>query len=85
MIMLINDKEVCESKAVYGKGGANNDETIVAMTACPYGLKLKKGDILSMKSVYDLKTHPMRNGGGHDSMGMADVMGMFFMTFANDS
>lgn len=85
MVMLINDKEVCESKAVYGKGGSNNDETIVSMTPCPPSLKLKKGDILSMKSVYDLKSHPMRNGGGHNTMGMADVMGMFFLTIANDS
>ncbi|TID25072.1 hypothetical protein E2P81_ATG04177 [Venturia nashicola] len=85
MIMLVNDKEVCESKAIYGKGGANNDETIESMTECPPGIKMKKGDNLSMKAVYDLKTHPIRNGGSHDSMGMADVMGMFYLTFANAS
>jgi hypothetical protein len=85
MVMLINDKEVCESKAVYGKGGSSNDETIVKMTECAQNIKVKKGDFLSMKSVYDLKTHPMRSGGGHNSMGMADVMGMFYMSFALDS
>ncbi|KAE9977428.1 hypothetical protein BLS_001411 [Venturia inaequalis] len=85
MVMLINDKEVCESKAVYGKGGANNDETIVSMSECPPAIKMKKGDILTMKSIYDLKTHPLRSGGEHSTHGgMPDVMGMFFTTFSND-
>jgi len=84
MQMYVNDKEVCTSEAVYGKGGDNNYETIVRMTPCAQGIKVKQGDMFSMKSVYDLKTHPLRNGGGHNSMGMADVMGMFYMTFAID-
>jgi hypothetical protein len=85
MIMLINDKEVCESKAIYRKGGSNSDETIIRMTEYAQRIKVKKGDILSLKGVYDLKIHPLRNGGGHNIMGMADVMGMFYMSFAVDS
>lgn len=76
MIMLINDKEVCESKAVYAKEG--NQEKLMSMTQCPPSLKLKKGDTLTMKSIYDLKAHPMRKGAEHNAMGMADVMGILF-------
>lgn len=84
MHMFINGKEVCESKAIYGKGGANNEETIVQMTYCPPAIKFKKGDILTMKAVYDLQKHPIRNGGHHSMMGGEDVMGMFYMTFTDD-
>lgn len=84
MVLTINDKEVCESKAIYGKGGANNDETIVKMTPCDPGIKMKKGDVMSMKTIYDLKTHPLREGAEHGHGGMPDVMGMFYMTFSND-
>lgn len=85
MVMLINDKEVCESKAVYGKGGSNNEETIVRMIECAPGLKVKKGDTLTLKTIYDLKTHPLRDGGRQNTMDIADVMGMFYMSYAVDS
>jgi hypothetical protein len=59
MVLLINKKEVCTSRAVYGKGGDNNDLTIVEMTACPGTISFQKGDILTMSSVYDLAEHPL--------------------------
>jgi hypothetical protein len=59
MVMYINDKEVCASQAVYAKGGDNNEETIHHMSKCENNIPVKKGDILTMSSVYDLKTHPL--------------------------
>ena len=58
MVLFINGKEVCTSRAVYGKGGDNNAETIQEMTACPV-IAFKKGDIVTMNSVYDLSQHPL--------------------------
>ena len=58
MMLFINGKEVCTSHAIYGRGGDNNAETIHEMTACPV-ISFKKGDILSMQSVYDLSQHPL--------------------------
>lgn len=59
MMLYINDKEVCNAQAVYGKGGANNEETILQQTKCPVGIPFKKGDTLQLKSIYDLKKHPL--------------------------
>lgn len=59
MILLINGKEECVSSAIYGKGGHNNEETIVNMSACPPGIPLNKGDNIVVKAVYDLASHPL--------------------------
>jgi Stress up-regulated Nod 19 len=59
MIMMVNGKEVCESKAVYGKAAANNDEAVVDMTLCDKSVPLKRGDELTLKAEYDLKSHPL--------------------------
>jgi hypothetical protein len=58
MILEINGKEVCESKAIYGNGGEDY-ETIHNMSGCPSDIPLKKGDELVLKSVYDLASHPL--------------------------
>jgi len=84
MILKINGKVMCESKAVYGKGGDIAGEKILYMSFCGQNFPLKKGDVVTMTSVYDLKTHPLRPGAEHNSMGMADVMGMFYLTLASD-
>lgn len=63
MVLQVNGQDVCVSNAIYGKGGANNYETITTMSACPEGIVLKRGDYMSLKSIYDLKTHPLREGG----------------------
>jgi hypothetical protein len=66
MVLQVNGKDVCVSNAIYGKGGSHNDETITTMTACPEGIPVKQGDYLTLKSIYDLKTHPLREGGEHN-------------------
>jgi hypothetical protein len=61
MVLLINDKEVCVSNAHYEKAGAgaSNDEVMTEMSRCTTNIPIKKGDVLRINSVYDLKTHPM--------------------------
>jgi hypothetical protein len=53
MVMYLNDKEICLSTPTY-KG-----ETITGMNDCEKPIKVKKGDVLTMKSVYDITKHPM--------------------------
>jgi len=84
MILKINDKAICTSKAVYGQGGDIAGEKILYMSLCGQNYPIKKGDVVTLTSVYDLKTHPLRPGAEHNSMGMADVMGMFYLTLASD-
>jgi hypothetical protein len=59
MVLNINGKEVCTSKAVYGKGGNISGEKILYMSPCGKNIPIKKGDVLTINSVYDLKTHPL--------------------------
>src|ERR1700722_13913971 len=53
MVMYLNNKEICMSKPTYEK------ETITGMNDCTQPIKVKKGDELTMKSVYDITKHPM--------------------------
>jgi hypothetical protein len=59
MILKINGKTMCTSKTVYGKGGDIAEEKIVYMTFCGQNYPIKKGDVVTLTSVYDLKTHPL--------------------------
>ena len=54
MILYLNGKEICTSKAVY-----DEKDVIQAMTSCDETLPVKKGDIITMKSIYDIVRHPM--------------------------
>ena len=53
MVMYLNDKEICVSKPTY------EGETIAGMNDCTRPIKVKKGDAITMKSVYDITKHPM--------------------------
>jgi len=82
MDMAINGKHVCSSKATYGGTGSQVGgwETISAMSYCDGPIPVKKGDGLSMATIYDLKKHPLRKGSsGAEATG---VMGMWSITFA---
>jgi hypothetical protein len=54
MELFVNDKEVCVSRARYTADGV-----ISGMSFCDTEIPVKKGDYLSMKSVYDLTKHPL--------------------------
>jgi hypothetical protein len=68
----INNKLVCESKAVYGKKGATvttslpsvlpkkvliTGQAISEMTVCPNTITVKKGDVLTFAAKYDTSKH----------------------------
>jgi hypothetical protein len=60
VIVKINGKPVCESKAVYGGKDATSDgwATIGEMTPCYGPISVKKGDLMTLESNYDLEKHP---------------------------
>jgi hypothetical protein len=65
IVMKLNGKEICNSKALYGGPGhtaAGPDgkvwETINEMTNCHYATKVNKGDKISVEAYYDLDKHP---------------------------
>jgi hypothetical protein len=66
MELFLNGKLICHSDAIYGgKGGTltlddgKKWDTISEMTDCMDVIKVKKGDLLKLKSIYDLKKHPL--------------------------
>jgi len=82
MVMYINGKFACESKALYG--GAKGENAIDEMSLCTTkGIPVKKGDIMTMMAAYDVSKHPVRHESHGMSSGMADVMGMFDIIFAS--
>jgi hypothetical protein len=53
MVLNLNGEEICTSNATYDKA------IISGMSICDRRVKVKRGDFLSMKSVYDVAKHPM--------------------------
>jgi hypothetical protein len=88
IILEVNGKTVCDSKAVYGplvKENGMEWAVIEKMTQCTEPIKVSKGDKLHMRSFYDTEKHPPRptqNGQSHSHEGDADEMGVFFINFA---
>jgi hypothetical protein len=65
IVVKVNDKEVCDSKALYGGEGHTSTtaegkvwQTIRETTECGKGTKVKKGDKIFMQGNYDLDLHP---------------------------
>jgi hypothetical protein len=54
MSLLVNGVEKCVSKATYDASGV-----ITNMSLCPEPIKMKAGDKLRIKSLYDTKTHKL--------------------------
>jgi hypothetical protein len=54
VITYLNGEEICTSSAEYDQSNG-----ISGMTACDHPIKVKKGDIVKLKSVYDIVKHPM--------------------------
>jgi hypothetical protein len=65
--LLLNEQVVCDSVATYGgtqgaqKSGDDGSkwESISSMSTCRDPIRVKKGDIITMVSVYDTKLHPL--------------------------
>jgi hypothetical protein len=91
MELYLNKKLICNSEATYGGSGealqqdGKKWESIVKMHDCKESFPVKKGDILTMKAVYDKEKHPLRvqHGGSHG--GEAEEMGIVTFSFVPDS
>jgi len=83
MTMKINNKLVCTSVPTYDAKGV-----ITQMSLCPTPIQVKKGDKVTIASMYDTKQHALRQStdgsgsGSHTKLGGSDVMGMMAMTYA---
>lgn len=79
IILKVNDKEVCNSRAVYGGPGHVTKidgkvwETISESTYCNHTVPVKKGDSIYMQANYDVELHPSREQGGHGGMMMGGM------------
>lgn len=62
MVLAINDKEVCVSRAEYGE----TSSVISGMSQCLDPIQVSEGDYLTMTSIYDLKAHPGSDEGEGD-------------------
>ena len=82
MILSVNNKTVCVSNSVY-KG-----RELWSMTPCGEPYEVKKGDWITLTSIYDVPKHPLRPGVNNEHahatniLGFNDLMGMFAVTFA---
>lgn len=64
MKVILNEKVVCESKAIYGQNGhtsVNGErwETITSYQPCVGPIKTKAGDKLLISADYDIREHKL--------------------------
>ena len=64
IVILLNDKAVCESQAIYGTkmkatDGGKDWTTISQMTDCEREFDVKKGDKIKLLVKYDEIAHPV--------------------------
>jgi hypothetical protein len=86
VILKVNGKLACESKAIYGGEAVTATavdgtkwQTIGRMTKCRDPIPVKRGDKLVVEANYDLVQHPPRQN-AHGAM--SDQVGFLFMYFA---
>jgi hypothetical protein len=87
IILLLNDKLICESRAVYGGSQGTflredgfKWEGISYMTPCHEPVNINRGDVLTMVSTYDTSNRPLRHS--HGGGGEMEEMGVFTLSFA---
>ena len=64
MVVKLNGKEICTSKANYGSvAGVGGDTkpwtTIKTMSECDEAIPVKKGDTISIDAIWDKEAHPL--------------------------
>ena len=66
VVLTLNGKVICNSRAIYGGSesetvgpGGKQWETIREMTQCTDAVPVKAGDVVRMSSVYDTGLHPL--------------------------
>jgi hypothetical protein len=78
--ILLNEKRVCTSYAIYGTKLTTQEKdwtTISKMTDCEKTFEVKKGDNIKMVVNYDEIAHPVRESVGQEQ----EEMGFVFFTF----
>jgi hypothetical protein len=85
--LLINGKLVCDSRATYGgaQGTLVNEdgskwESISSMSSCRDPVPVKKGDVMTIVSVYDTSLHPLRQSPNGHRMEEMGIYTIFFAT-----
>lgn len=65
VLIYLNGKEACNSKAIYGgetrsskDATGHAQETLAGQADCPNMIKVVKGDKLNISAFYDLELHP---------------------------
>jgi len=86
MKIVLNDKVVCESKAIYGLDGSTSVngqrwETISSYDPCIGPIKVKAKDKLLISSDYDLRKHKLRPSSAGNGM-EAEAMAIALLQFA---
>jgi len=101
--MLLNGNIACESFPKYEdipgakKSDGSSWQTITEMSYCDDPVQFRKGDKVTLISIYDTTIHPLREGssgegghvdaghggGGHEGMDMAEEMGIFIVNIAS--
>jgi hypothetical protein len=62
MVINLNGRDICTSKANYGAPIKSKDEswsTIATMSECDFAIPVKKGDTLSLDAFWDKVAHPL--------------------------
>jgi Stress up-regulated Nod 19 len=97
IVLTLNGKEICNSRAIYGQErGVDESQwaVITKMEQCTSPVAIKKSDKLQITSYYDTAKYPPRPAKSHEHGGMmsagengemaasADEMGVYFLNFA---
>jgi len=78
--VFVNGKEICTNKAIYGgeHGGvkaaaaAEKWETITAYDTCAAAIKVKKSDVVTLSSTYDVTKHKLYLSNHCSTLSIAD-------------
>jgi hypothetical protein len=80
VLVKLNGKQICDSKAIYGNSGKGDWKTIDHMQQCNSPVQVKKGDQVVVEANYDLELYkPREQHGG----GMAETMALVALMFAS--
>jgi len=89
VVVSVNGKESCTSKAIYGGEGHEGVDpdgkpwsTLRELTICDQPIKVKKGDKLGLEAQFDMEKHPARE---QPSGSMAEAMALMSIIFAAEN
>jgi len=85
IVMKLNGRTVCDSRAVYGQNTTGVDGkswmALSNMTQCHEPIKVQRGDQMEVEAFFDLDKHPARKHAHVGMMGGSDAEEMGLMSF----